>query len=260
MTWIVASLHDVASSTGEPSRRWMDLFDARGMRVSLLVVPGPWRGSGPLDLDRPLTSWLRSRQAAGDDIAQHGWSHDEPAITARGLAARTAGRLVARGCAEFWHLDRPEAARRLRLGRAVMDAAGLQVSGFVAPGWLMSPESRAAIVAARYRYTTTHTTVSDLTGGRNRTCPVLSQRSGSFVTGPGAAATRHIAEWTVRRCRPLRIAAHPADLDDRRTTAAVLAACDAALVAGYRSLTYDALVADAAPPMQPLTTIGPAST
>ena len=238
MTWIVASLHDVASATAEPSRRWMDLFENRGMRVSILVVPGPWRGAGPLDLDWPLCAWLRSRQATGHDIAQHGWSHVEPDTTNRGLAARTAGRLAARGCAEFWHLDRAEADRRLALGRAVMTAAGLDAAGFVAPGWLTSPEARAAVAAAGFRFITSHTTVSDLTSGRDWTCPVLSQRPGSTITGPGATATRHIAEWTVRRGRPLRIAAHPADLDDRRTTEAVLAACDVALDAGYQSVTY----------------------
>ena len=256
MSWIVVSLHDVASATAEPSRRWMDLLEARGIRVSLLVVPGPWRGCGPLDLDWSLAAWLRSQHAAGHDIAQHGWSHVEPETTLRGLAARTAGRIAARGCAEFWHLDRSEADRRLALGRAVMATVGLEASGFVAPGWLMSPESRAAIAAAGFRYTTSHTTFSDLATGRDRTCPVLSQRPDSSIAGPGAAATKHIAEWTVRRGRPLRIAAHPADLDDRRTTAAVLAACDAALGAGYRNVTYDDLVADHAAPSRPLTTIG----
>jgi predicted deacetylase len=257
VSWIVASLHDVATATAEPSRRWMEFLEARGMRVSMLVVPGPWRGCGPLDLDWSLGAWLRSRQSAGHDIAQHGWSHAEPSTTARGLAARTAARIAARGCAEFWHLDRSEADRRLALGRAVMTTVGLTVSGFVAPGWLMSPESRAAIAAAGFRYTTTHTTVSDLVTGRVRTCSVLSQRPASSIAGFGAAATRHIAEWQVRRGRPLRIAVHPSDLDARRTTAAVLGACDVALDAGYRSVTYDDLVRDTAITARPLTTVGP---
>jgi uncharacterized protein len=229
VTWVIVSLHDVASATAEPSRRWMSLFEDRDMRVSVLVVPGPWRGFGPVDRDRPLCSWLRSRRDAGHDIAQHGWTHIEPENSNRGLAARAAGRLAARGCAEFWHLGGLEAARRLTLGRSVLRAAGLEPSGFVAPGWLTSPEARVAVAASGFGYITSHTTVSDLAGGREWTCPVLSQRPGSSITGPGAVATRHIAEWTVRRGRPLRIAAHPADLDDRRTTEAVLAACDTAL-------------------------------
>jgi len=241
MTWLVVSLHDVASATAEPSRRWMDLFDARGLNVSVLVVPGPWQGLGPVDLDRPMCAWLRGLQASGHDIAQHGWSHVEPDTSTRGVAARSAGRLVARGCAEFWHIDRAEAARRLELGRAVLGAAGLTIDGFVAPGWLMSPEARAAVNAAGFRYTTTHATVSDLESGRDWSCPVLSQRPGSTLTGPGARATTHIAEWTVRRRRPLRIAAHPRDLDDRRTTEAVLTSCEVAMDAGYHSVTYAAL-------------------
>lgn len=220
----------------------MDLFEARGLQVSVLVVPGPWRGRGPVDLDSPLCSWLRTLQVSGHDIAQHGWSHVEPAVSTRGVAARSAGRLVARGCAEFWHVDRVEAERRIELGRAVLAAAGLDVEGFVAPGWLMSPAARRAVGAAGFRYTTTHTAVSDLAGWRDWTCPVLSQRAGSSLTGPGATATTHIAAWTVRRRRPLRIAAHPGDLDDRRTTDAVLSACDEAMHAGYQSVTYASLV------------------
>ncbi|MDQ3543402.1 MAG: hypothetical protein M3431_06015 [Actinomycetota bacterium] len=42
----------------------------------------------------------------------------------------------------------------------------------------------------------------------------------------------------MRRRRPLRIAAHPGDLDDQRTTDVVLSACDAAMHAGYESVTY----------------------
>ena len=242
MTWVVVSLHDVASATAEPSRRWMDLFEARGMQVSVLVVPGPWQGLGPVDRDGSLCAWLRSLQASGHDIVQHGWSHVDPGTSSRGVAARSAGRLVARGCAEFWHLDRAEASRRLELGRVVMNSAGLDVVGFVAPGWLMSPGARSAVIAAGFRYTTTHATVSDLVAGRDRPCPVLSQRPGSSLTGPGARATTHIAEWTVRRGRPLRVAAHPRDLDDRRTTDAVLSACDAAINAGYQSVSYATLV------------------
>lgn len=246
--WIVVSLHDVASASAEGSRRWMDLLESRGLRVSILVVPGPWRGSGPIDLDRRLCSWLQSLEASGHDIAQHGWSHVEPETSTRSLTARSAGRLVARGCAEFWHLDGVEASRRLELGKAVMNAAGLDAVGFVAPGWLASPAARAAIVHAGFRYTTTHATVADLVGGRQWTCPVLSQRPGSSLAGPGARATTHIAEWTVRRRRPLRVAAHPGDLDDTRTTDAVLAACDAALKSGYQSMTYTALVTSPASP------------
>lgn len=241
MSWLVVSLHDVASATAEPSRRWMELFEARGLNVSVLVVPGPWQGLGPVDLDWSLCAWLRSLQASGHDIAQHGWSHIEPETSTRGVAARSAGRLVARGCAEFWHLDRAEASRRLELGRAVLGAVGVGVEGFVAPGWLMSPEARSAVNAAGFRYTTTHATVSDLMAGRDWPCPVLSQRPGSSLAGPGARATTHIAEWTVRRRRPLRIAAHPRDLDDQRATEAVLSSCDVAMDAGYQSITYAAL-------------------
>ena len=44
MSQIVVSLHDVAPSTAELSRRWLELLETLGVRASLLVIPGRWNG------------------------------------------------------------------------------------------------------------------------------------------------------------------------------------------------------------------------
>ncbi len=124
-----------------------------------------------------------------------------------------------------------------------MADVGLAASGFVPPGWLASSPARHAIATSGFRYTTTLTAVVDLAAGRQRSALVLSQRPHSGLAGPGARATVHVANWTVRRGRPLRVAAHPDDLDDVRTRRAVLTACEVALQAGYRTLTYSDVVA-----------------
>lgn len=237
--WMVVSLHDVAPCTAEDSTAWMRLLEARGVRASVLVVPGPWRGATPLADAPDFAGWLRDLEGDGHEIVQHGWEHVEPsAVATRGPVAAATGRLIARGCAEFWHLDHAEASRRLAAGRRVLADAGLHVNGFIAPGWLLSPAATSAVRDAGFRYTTTHRAVVDLATNRDIPCAALSQRPGSRLAGAAAALTTRLTAWSIRTGRPLRIAAHPADRRDRRAVRSVLDACDAALAAGYRSTTY----------------------
>jgi predicted deacetylase len=238
--WIVVSVHDVAPGSEAASRRWLELLGARGLRSSLLVVPGPWRGRR-LTADDDFSRWLREAAEAGHEIVQHGWEHREVAGPGH-LLRRGFGRLAARGCAEFWTIDRPEAARRLDAGLAALDAAGLRPDGFVAPGWLLGCDAKAAVRAAGFRYTATHRGVLDLLTGRALAVPALSQRPASAVTAAAAHLTTRWARRAINHQQPLRVAAHPADLADRRTRQAVLGACEAARDAGYRSTTYGGLL------------------
>ena len=238
--WMVVSVHDVAPGSEAASRRWLDLLDARGITASLLVVPGPWRGHQLSDAPA-FGAWLREAEAAGHEIVQHGWEHCE-VPNAGGVLARGVGRLAARGCAEFWTIDREEAMRRLDAGRAALSSAGLRADGFVAPGWLLGREALLAVRAAGFRYTTTHRAVIDLLTGLRLPAPALSQRPGSPITAVAAELTTQWARRTIRHWRPMRIAAHPADLDDRRARRSVLDACAAARDAGYRTSTYGGLL------------------
>ena len=42
---IIVSLHDVAPATATASARWLEVVERQQMVATLLVVPGPWRGS-----------------------------------------------------------------------------------------------------------------------------------------------------------------------------------------------------------------------
>lgn len=238
--WLVVSVHDVAPGSDAASRRWLELLDARDMRASLLVVPGPWRGRRMTEGD-DFSGWLRDAAAAGHEIVQHGWEHQAVPVAGH-LLRRGVGRLAARGCAEFWTIDRVEATRRLEAGQAALRTSGLHADGFVAPGWLLGRDAMLAVRAAGFRYTTTHRGVLDLLTGRMLVVPALSQRPASAVTAAAAALTTKWARRAIRHGRPLRVAAHPADLADRRTRQAVLGACEAAVDAGYRTTTYGGLL------------------
>ena len=255
--WLVVSLHDVAACTADVAAAWMSRLEARGVSVSMLVVPGPWRATSSQRTlaDSPdVVRWLRGLVGRGHEVVQHGWDHTAAptwAADRRGPRVRAIGRIVARGCGEFWTLSEQEATRRLLAGREVMQAVGLPTDGFVAPAWLMSPGAKAAVKATAFRYTTTHRHVVDVASGRTIPCLALSQRPQNRLAGLASALSLAGVRRAIRFGAPLRIAVHPDDLTDRRALPSVLGAIDVAIAAGYRSLTYGALLDDVA--ARPLT-------
>lgn len=201
----VVSIHDVSSVTLDVSRRLLTLCEESGVRVSLLVVPGPWRGARVTE-DRSFRRWLDGAADRGHEVSLHGWTHEGGG--GRGLA----NRFIARGCGEFAALDRVEALRRLECGLAVMDELGHRVEGFTAPGWLLSSGAREALVDLGFVYTTTHLSVLDLTGAEPIAVPALCQRPDSPIAGIGSRFVRRVVVARVASGRSVRLALHPADL------------------------------------------------
>jgi predicted deacetylase len=237
---LVVSVHDVAPGTADASRAWVDELDRLGIRSTLLVVPGPWRGPGLAD-DDELAAWLRGRVAAGHEVAQHGWVHAPP--DPGPALRRTVDRAVCRGCGEFWSLSEGAARVRLQRGRQVLWAQGLDPTGFTPPGWLASAASIDALRALGYRYTTSHRGVLDLVTGHRLASFPLSNRPGSPTERLGAELLRRAARRGAERGRLVRVALHPDDLDRpglRRLTVAALAE---ALDRGAEPLPYAELVA-----------------
>lgn len=233
----VVSLHDVAPATAETCRRWIEILESRGIRTSLLVVPGPWRGHS-LDSSPEFVSWLGDIGAFGHEYVQHGYSHTCTDSSGAPIARRFVGRMLARGCEEFWHLSFAEATRTLSLGRDCMEEHGIHVNGFVAPGWLMSKDSLAAARSLGFSYTCTHTRLIDLERGASLFSPTTSQRPNSWTSTFGAALNHLIVGVTTRTAPLVRIAIHPDDLGEPGLRDANLAMCDRLLARGFNSLTY----------------------
>ncbi|WP_345433706.1 polysaccharide deacetylase family protein [Actinoallomurus vinaceus] len=241
VTHLVVSVHDVAPVTAEQTRRWCADADSLGIPVSLLVVPGPWRGTSLAD-EPGYAEVLRARAAHGDELVMHGWSHQ--AGPEGSLPRRTVGRLVARGAAEFGALDEVQAADRLMSGRAVLREMGLVACGFTPPGWLASPATNRALRQAGFRYTTSHFGVRDLRSGRLWRGFALSHRPGGAGERLGAVLVKEWARWRARRGGLVRIALHPGDLDRPGLRDTTLRAIEAVLAAGGRAMTYSDVVAD----------------
>lgn len=240
---LVVSLHDVAPATADASRRWLHLVERHGMRATLLVVPGPWRGAS-LAADPGFAGWLRDAHARGHEISLHGWEHRAARAWSRSVRGAY-GRVLSRGCAEFWQLDEPAARLRIADGLDVLRSHGLRADGFTPPAWLASDAARRAARGLGLTYTTTQWSVIDLRDGGRVRAFAVSQRPGSRVTPIAAGIARTITARHLRRGRLLRLALHPDDLAHPRVRNDVTEVLRTAMAHGYESTTYLDLVEQA---------------
>jgi predicted deacetylase len=235
---IVVSIHDVAPASAEQTARWCADMDSLGIGVSLLVIPGLWRGMQLADAP-DLARVLADRARRGDEIVLHGLTHS--AGPEGPWHRRAVGRVVARGAAEFAALDVAQARRRLRHGRTLLAAAGLTAAGFCPPGWLASPGSVTALTDEGFSYVTTHRGLLDLRTRRTHWGFALSHRPGGAGERLGIALMGTAARRTTSRGGLVRIALHPDDLGRPGLRDATLRTIEAVLAAGGKALTYGAL-------------------
>ncbi len=240
---IVISLHDVAPGSFAQSATWLNIVERHGMRASLLVIAGPWRGRA-LAGDLAFAEWLRAAEARGHEVVLHGWEHqaiDNPAMASSSIR-RLYGAARARGCGEFQLLDQTDASRRIERGRDVLAAHGFHPIGFTPPGWLASPGTYAALRELGYRYTTTQWGVHDLVTSRVIRMFATSQRPGSVYTVAAAWLNERLAAQRFAAGRGLRVALHPDDLAERGLREATERTLQSARVHSIPSLTYGELV------------------
>jgi predicted deacetylase len=238
---LVVSVHDVAPASAAETLRWCADADTFGIPVSLLVIPGPWRGQQLADAP-DFARVLRERRDGGDELMVHGWTHVAGPEGSR--ARRAVGRAVARGAAEFAALDESQAAERLGAGLSVLGDLGLSTPGFTPPGWLASGAAVRALRRAGFTHTTDHLGVRDLRTGRRHRGFALSHRpGGGLAERIGAAMVEGVARRTARRRGLVRIALHPDDLRRPGLRDATLRAIESALRSGLEATTYASLVA-----------------
>ena len=221
---VVVSIHDVHATTRDRSLELLGMVRRRGIRATLLVVPGPWRGRSLAD-DPALIDELSAAAAEGYELALHGWQHQPVKLS---TTRSTRNRVMARGCAEFCDLDLVTARALVARGVEEMERHGWSPVGFTPPGWLASDEAVDALYEAGFAYTTSHLKVTDLWHDREIRIPAICQRPESSLAGVGSWFTRHMLVRHVVQHRPIRLALHPADLDDPRTRDATIATLDIA--------------------------------
>ena len=145
-------LHDVAPETWPDYEPLVGRLDAqRPVPITWLVVPD-FHHRNPLARDPTFCRFLESRLQRGDELVLHGYSHTDSGptpLTPRDWFMRR----IFTHEGEFYALDEGEALARIEAGIALFRRLGWPLHGFVAPAWLMSAGTRAALSRTGLRYT-----------------------------------------------------------------------------------------------------------
>lgn len=151
-------LHDVTPASLAIYRDFIDAVDAMGrIPLTLLVVPDFHR---QFSLDRfpDFRSAIDRRIARGDEVVLHGYYHNDDSPLHCNPLNLFVRRIYTHAEGEFYSLDELRARDRLERGLELFSRYRWPVSGFVAPAWLMSKGTQAALGNLPLSYT------SDLTG------------------------------------------------------------------------------------------------
>ena len=117
-----------------------------------------------------------------------------------------------RGCAEFAHLPRHDAAERLIAGRRILQDCGLHAEGFIAPAWQQSPEAIGEVARLGYRFTAFLNHLLPLDGDtRPVASPALTFAAANTTVDLGKRWVMRGVEAMARPASLLRVALHPED-------------------------------------------------
>lgn len=222
---IAVALHDVEPATFERCALIRDWLDDHGIdRVTMLVIPA--RDLHPVGERSPeMVDWLIERGRRGDAIAQHGFQHLRAQSARRtGSVYQTLRAAGADAECEFVGLDEQETRRAVDAGRRVLKLAGLEPSGFVAPGYAYTPALRKTL-SERFQWWAALLGIHRTVGTRGaQNTPGAGRRD---LLGPPIALSNHgpiscaispalLRAGALLSGSTLRLDLHPADLDHPR--------------------------------------------
>ncbi|MXI44904.1 DUF2334 domain-containing protein [Pseudomonas moraviensis] len=145
-------LHDVAPSTWADYQPFVEAVDALGdVPMTWLVVPDFHRHDA-LDANPAFRRVLDARVARGDELALHGYYHDDQEPMPNNPRDWFMRRVYTHE-GEFYRLSREAALARLHAGLEMFQRYDWPVQGFVAPAWLMSDGTRQALRELPLSYT-----------------------------------------------------------------------------------------------------------
>jgi hypothetical protein len=204
-------LHDVAPETWPDYQPFVQAIDDMGgVPMTWLVVPD-FHHRNPLTRSPEFCRLLERRLARGDELALHGYYHADDGPPPRGPREYVERRIYTHE-GEFHSLDQASALQRLQAGLTLFGQQGWPVAGFVAPAWLMSEGTRAALRQLPLRYTSTPRHLYRLPDFTAFAAPglVWSARS-AWRRG----LSRVVSDWQRRRWREadtVRLGLHPVDM------------------------------------------------
>jgi predicted deacetylase len=225
------AIHDVAPPTWSRCEVLFDLLGTLGAPPTTLLVVPDYHRCGGVESDPAFVQAIDARVTRGDEIALHGYYHLDDGPAPHSAFEWLQRRVLTASEGEFAALTECEAELRIGAGLRMFDRLKWHVAGFVAPAWLLGAGARAALARTPIRYTSTHTHLETTADGRRIAAPVISASARSAWRCRTSRHWLRVARAMTRNTPLLRIALHPADIDDPD------------LLAAWRDL-LDALLAD----------------
>jgi predicted deacetylase len=205
-------LHDVSPITLRACQRIAHTVAqlSASAPLTLLVVPNHHRRATVRD-DAEFRRWIDERLERGDEIALHGYYHQDEASPPRTLPSWFARRVLTSGEGEFAALDVKSAHELIERGLNELAACGWTPIGFVPPAWQMPHALRFLLAGFPLQYTSSHTALFRL--------PTLERYPISTLGFSARSAWRRSASIAVNRIQLrtrapdalLRVALHPID-------------------------------------------------
>ncbi|MFO1341003.1 MAG: polysaccharide deacetylase family protein [Burkholderiaceae bacterium] len=203
-------VHDVADETWPACLRLIDAIDeVAPLPLTLLAVPRYHGRPASAALER----WLGMRLALGDELALHGFVHQDDGAP-RDALDWLRRRVYTRGEGEFAALPFIDAAWRLSQGEAWFLRNGWPLQGFVAPAWLMGNGAWQALLRSpSFQYTATLGRLHLLRERRSFDSRALVYSSQSAWRRGASVAWAACNARLLARNAVLRIELHPRDAD-----------------------------------------------
>ena len=203
MTAVHLSIHDVMPTTLEPVADLIRMSQAHGWPPpTLLVVPG-------LEWDQAGIEQLHAWQAAGHELAGHGWRHRISGYG--GLYHRLHGLCISRDVAEHLSLDADGILDLMRrchrwFGQQGLDAPTL----YVPPAWALGRLPRSRLGEQPFRRIETLGGINDLERGQVAFRALLGYEAGNSLQHAALVINNAINRKRAPRAG-LRIGLHPQD-------------------------------------------------
>jgi predicted deacetylase len=210
MRALCVSIHDVAPSTWEDCRRVISAVQqVAPLPLTLLVVPH-WHRL-PQSGSAGFFAALNIMRQSGHELALHGYTHLDEGPPPRTPLAWFRRRILTRSEGEFSALDQADAQDRLQCGLSWFARQGWHPQGFVAPAWMMSAASFAALGATGLSYATGFGGLVLLPQYQTVPAPALVY-SARHAAGDGLVRFAMSVRAARQQQAPLlRLALHPAD-------------------------------------------------
>ena len=203
------AIHDVAPATWLECEVLLKMLEGLGAPpVTLLIVP-EYHRLGRIDREPWFLHAIDARIASGAEVALHGYFHLDEAPLPNNPAAWLRRRILTNGEGEFSALSIAEAGSRIERGRALLEACGWQVAGFVPPAWLAGEAAQRAIGRSSLAYTSSRSFLQRIADGVRISAPCITASARSPWRRSASRLWLKAMEAATARTPLLRIALHP---------------------------------------------------